>query len=86
MEYTLMHKNIPVVDLTIDETGYIAKLRDDHDLRHLPVGIGIGKAGIDRKSLNDWWIGRSIPASRAGLDEARKSIGIASNTVILEKS
>lgn len=86
MEYTLMHKYIPVVDLSIDETGYIAKLREDHDLRHLPVGIGIGKAGIDRKALNDWWIGRSIPASRAGLDEALQRIGIASPTFLLEKS
>lgn len=85
MEYTLMHKNIPVVDMQIDETGYIAKLREVHDSRHLPPGIGISKQGIDRKALNDWWIGRSIPASRAGLDAALQSIGIASPTLLLEK-
>lgn len=86
MDYTLMHKNIPVVDMVIDQTGYIAKLRDVHDICHLPPGIGMVKASIDRKSLNDWWIGRSIPASRAGLDAALQSIGIASPTLLLEKS
>ncbi len=85
MEYTLMHKNVPVVDMTIDETGYIAKLRNVQDARHLPVGIGVFKSGIDRKALNDWWTGRSIPASRSGLDAALQSIGVASPTLLLEK-
>ena len=85
MEYTLMHKNIPVVDMTIDETGYIAKLRNVQDARHLPVGIGVFKSGIDRKALNDWWTGRSIPASRSGIDAALQSIGVASPTLLLEK-
>ena len=56
MECTLMHKNNSVVDIKIDETGYIAKLRDVHDQRHLPLGINIFKTGIDRKALNDWWL------------------------------
>lgn len=85
MEYTLMHKNIPVVDMAIDETGYIAKLLDAFDASHLPVGINISKTGIDRKALSDWWTGRSIPASRSGLDEALQSIGIASPTLLLKK-
>ncbi len=85
MEYTLMHRNIPVVDMTIDETGYIAKLRDVHDVRRLPVGTNVFKTGVDRKSLNDWWTGRSIPASRSGLDAALQSIGIASPTLLLDK-
>jgi len=80
-----MHKNIPVVDMRIDETGYIAKLLDTHDVRHLPPGINIFKTGIDRKALNDWWIGRSIPASRDGIDEALRSIGVSAPTLLLEK-
>ncbi len=85
MEYTLMHKNTPVVDMTIDVTGYIAKLRDIHDARRLPVGISLTKNGIDRKALNDWWTGRSIPATRSGLESALQSIGVASPTLLLEK-
>ena len=85
MECTLMHKNIPVVDLQIDETGYIAKLLELHDVRHLPPGIGISKTGIDRTALNEWWIGRSIPASRDGIDTALQSIGVSAPTLLIEK-
>jgi hypothetical protein len=85
LDYTLMHKNQPVVDMVIDETGYIAKSRKIYDQRHLPTGIGIFKTGIDRKALNDWWTGRSIPAGRSGLDAALQSIGIATPTLLLEK-
>jgi len=80
-----MHKNFPVVDMEIDETGYIAKLRDLFDERRLPVGTGVTSAGIDRKAINDWWTGRSIPASRDGLNEALMSIGISSPILLLEK-
>ena len=85
MEYTLMHKNVPVVDMQIDETGYIAKLTDVQDIRHLPPGINIFKTGIDRKALNDWWTGRSIPASRAGIDDALQSIGVSVPSLLIEK-
>lgn len=85
MEYTLMNKNVPVVDMEIDETGYVAKLREIHDVRRLPIGVSVLKAGVDRKALNDWWIGRSIPASRAGLDSALQSIGLSSPVLLIEK-
>ncbi|MCL2122233.1 MAG: excisionase, partial [Clostridiales bacterium] len=86
MFYTLMHKNNPVAEMEIDSaSGYIAKLRDVFDPRRLPVGVGIDKSVIDRKALNDWWMGRSIPASRAGLNDALMSIGVNSPTLLLEK-
>jgi len=81
-----MHKNVPVVDMELDETGYVAKLHDVHDVRRLPVGVSVLKAGIDRKALNDWWIGRSIPASRDGLDSALQSISVSAPTLLIEKS
>jgi hypothetical protein len=81
-----MHKNNPVVEMEIDSaSGYIAKLREVFEPRRLPIGVGIDKGIIDRKALNDWWTGRSIPASRAGLNNALMSIGISSPTLLLEK-
>ena len=68
-----------------NDTGYIAKLREVHDERRLPLGINVYKSGVDRKAFNDWWTGRSIPASRAGLNEALMSIGVSSPTLLLEK-
>jgi hypothetical protein len=81
-----MHKNIPVADLQIDEeTGNISKLFDVHDKRHLPLGIHEYSTGIDRKALNDWWIGRSIPASRDGIRDALETLGIYSTALLLTK-
>ena len=86
MDCTLMHGNIPVVDMIIDdETAYIAKLRNVQDIRHLPPGITIFKTGIDRKEFTDWWIGRSIPASRDGIHDALQSIGISAPRLLIEK-
>ena len=85
MECTLMHKNIPVVDLLIDETGFIAKLPKIHDERHLPVGVNILRNRIDRKALNDWWTGRSIPASRDGIKEALETLGMYNTALLLDK-
>ena len=81
-----MHKTNPVVDMDLDDTtGYISKIRDVFDLRRLPLGISVFKTGIDRKALNDWWIGRSIPASRSGLGDALQSIGVSAPALLLEK-
>jgi len=80
-----MHKDIPVVDMVIDETGFIAKLAKVHDERHLPVGVHIFSSGIDRKGLNDWWLGRSIPASRDGLQDALAIMEISASTLLIEK-
>jgi hypothetical protein len=85
MQYTLMHKNYPVADITLDETGIILKIGTLYDERRLPLGVGIFKSGIDRKALNEWWTGRSIPASRSGLEAALRCIGISSPILLLEK-
>jgi hypothetical protein len=85
MEYTLMHKNAAVVDMAIDETSTIVKLSKPRDERRLPVGVNISKTGVDRKALNDWWLGRSIPASRAGIDEALRSINVSAPMHLIEK-
>jgi len=86
MQYTLMHKNIPVVDMLIeDRNAHIAKLWNIQDIRHLPPGINVFKTGIDRAGLNDWLKARSIPASRDGLIDALKNLGIQSTAVLISK-
>ncbi|MCL2604631.1 MAG: excisionase [Defluviitaleaceae bacterium] len=86
MKYTLMHKNIPVVDMQIDEaTGTISKIEAVHDIRHLPLGIKIQNTSIDRKALNDWWTGRCIPASRDGIREALERLEIHNTARLLTK-
>lgn len=83
MRYQLMHKNVPVLELTIqDETATITKVGDLLDPRHLPVGVSKKSLLSD---LNHWWQRRSIPASRSGLREAMDSLNISAPQMLLTK-
>ena len=69
--YTLMHKNIPVADIELDEaTCAISAVGPVYEASHIPVGTPVKKGVIDRAALNDWWKGRAIPASRLGIKNA----------------
>ena len=69
MHYTLMHKEIPVVDIELDDaSGAITRVDDVHNAAHIPIGIAYKNDILDRKALNKWWYGRSIPASRQDTD------------------
>jgi len=75
---TLMNKHTPVVELNIDEdTGAILKVAQVIHPEYLSIGIAIIKGLPDRKSLNDWWRGRSIPASRSGIREALEILNVS---------
>lgn len=77
MDCVLMNKNIPVVELELDEdTATILKVKQIHELDFLPVGISISSGIPNRKDLNDWWLGRSIPASRSGIRTALEQLGV----------
>lgn len=81
-----MHKNIEVVRLTLDgATGSINWVGPVREPAHVPVGIPIAGRSIDRKALNDWWLGRAIPASRSGLREALEEMKVQNVPVLLEK-
>lgn len=77
MRCILMNKNIPVVELELDDdTATILKVIKNYELDFLPVGIDV-KTGIpNKKELNEWWLGRSIPASRLGLRTALEQLGV----------
>jgi hypothetical protein len=86
MNYILMNKHTPVVELNIDEdTATIAKVGQLFHPEYLPIGIQLVKDLPDRKSLNDWWRGRSIPASRSGIREALTILHIAYTEQLLTK-
>ncbi len=84
-----MHKNIAVADIDIDETlGGISKIRGIISEEHLPVGVvpmQHQNETIDRFVFNQWWTGRSIPASRMGLSDMLDTLGIASSNLLLTK-
>lgn len=86
MNYTLMHKDIPVVELNLDEaTGNILKVNEVYHGEHLPVGVPIRQNVVDRTALNDWWIDRAIPASRSGVRQALETLNVSSTRLLLER-
>lgn len=84
MNAVLMHKEIPVVDIEVDEeSGVILGINTVHNSEHLPIGIPEQNGVIDRAELNHWWTERSIPASRSGIKDALEELGIASTRALL---
>ena len=81
-----MNKNTPVVELQIDDdTAAIVKITKALELTYLPIGIDY-KIGIpNKKELNEWWYGRSIPASRSGIREALEKLDVTHTEQLLIK-
>ena len=89
MKYILMHKNISVAEIEIDDTvGVITEVSNLLRKEHLPIGVLHSprhKEIVDRAALNHWWRERSIPASRMGISEALDSLGIYEPAELLTK-
>ncbi len=84
MKYLLMHKNIAVALLDLDEsTGFIRKIEKLYDEKHLPYGVKVNNKIPDRTALNDWWVDRSIPASRSGIVKALEVLNLSSTRMLL---
>lgn len=86
MKYTLMHKEIPVADIRLDEaTGYIQKIDTIYNEAHFPLGVTVHKGIANRAVLNEWWIDRSIPASRSGVKRALEILNLANTKILLTR-
>ena len=68
MKYILMHREIEVAEIELDELSHITNIYEVYAQEHFPVGT-LGKHGVDKTMLAKWWAKRSIPASRSGLRE-----------------
>lgn len=84
MLYTLMHRDVPVMELELDEYSNIISLGRIHHAEHLPLGT-YNKIGVERKALNRWWTKRSIPASRKGIRDVLMELELSSPQELIEK-
>ncbi len=73
MKYILMHREVKVAEIELDDLGNISDVQQIFTPEHLPVGT-LAKQGLDRKALVHWWAKRSIPASRSGLRETLEAL------------
>lgn len=76
MIYYLKHKNLNVLEMEIDEeTSTIVKVLNVIEAEHIPLGVRFEHQIVDRKALNHWFKGRSIPASRENIDRVLEAVG-----------
>ena len=86
MRYTLMHKNIAVTDMELDEaTSSIQRIDAVYRPEHLPVATASKRDGVDRAALNAWWIDRCIPASRSGVRKALETLELPNTQLLLTR-
>ena len=70
-EYYLMHKDIIVCFLMIDENGNISKIRKNDDAAdHFPLG-----GRMNDMKFHEWWKDRAIPKTRHGAKNALEKLG-----------
>lgn len=87
MKRVLMHKNISVALLDLDEeTGSIQKINELYEEKHLPYGVKVKNGIADRAALNNWWVDRSIPANRSGVVRALEVLNLSSTRMLLLRS
>jgi len=83
LNYTLMHRNIPIVDISLSEKGsVILEIGEMHNPEHSPLLNN----NMDIEGINLWWHLRSIPLSRDGLNRALHILNVNSPKELLEKS
>lgn len=86
MKYHLMHKDIIVAQITIDEdTMVISKINDIYDFKHAPIIAQTKDGCLNRAQLNEWWLGRSIPASRDGIKSDLNTLDLSSARGLINK-
>lgn len=87
VKYTLMNKNRPVLEFTYDMDDHLAtKITDVHDLRYAPPAVVDPKGNATKRTLNDWWRSRAIPASRAQIYAILDNLNMNSTLALAEKS
>lgn len=84
MQYYLMHKNITVASLDILESGDLRQVTDVFNYEHLPIGSTVNNEFLISK-LSDWWKGRSIPATRQGLDSVLQGLNLWNSQQLIDK-
>ena len=86
MNYTLMHRKIPVAEIEMfNETSTILKIGNVFAPEHMPIGINFENDKPNILDLNKWWSGRAIPASRQNIREAMENMSISSPNELISK-
>lgn len=85
IEYTLMHRNTEVADISLDH-GYLTTIDAVHDERHAPVGTMNIAGRLGSFELRFWLQRRQIPFTRTDAADELYRLGFANPGSALEAS
>ncbi|MCQ2071211.1 MAG: excisionase [archaeon] len=84
--YHLMHKDVEVALLEMDSRhGLLLSILGISNVEHAPPGT-VENGSIDYGHLEDWWMRRSIPVSRAGIGTLLEHLGYPEPSFLLTRS
>ena len=84
MIVTLMDKNTAVAELELNEvTAKILDVKKIYNFEFLPMSIEIQSGEPKKEDFNEWWLNRSIPKAREGIEEAMKKLNLSSTGQLL---
>lgn len=89
-KYTLLHKDLPVLNFSVEGDFIKLKVDEIFNEKFIPIGI-FSKDKNDNTIINDehftvWWKNRTIPSGRKNLEKAFEILGISSKSELLEKT
>ncbi|MCL2088660.1 MAG: excisionase [Oscillospiraceae bacterium] len=86
VNYILTHRKTAVAEIEINpKRANITAVGRVINANHLPVGITVVNNIPDIDDLNDWWQGRSIPASRQNFLRAMENMDVSSSQELILK-
>ena len=87
MNYKLLNKNRLLADIELSDSGFIVDINKIIDAEAFPGGV-ITDNNLKNTvgSLNSWWQGRAIPASRDGLKQILQAYDIETTTKLSARS
>ena len=85
VEFTLMHREIKVVDIEMDSFYHIKSIKNIYAAAHMPVGT-MQKQDADQQALEKWWSRRTIPKGRTRLQEVLDIRNILTSKELLKDS
>lgn len=84
-QYTLMHKNIPVMDCLFENDEFVKGVRGIN-LEHAPVGVHNSLGRIENKRLRAWWSRRHVGPGRINWPYVKHAIRCDSPGVLVKLS
>lgn len=83
--FILKHKDINVLKFSFNENYEIDSVLEIFNEAHIPVGINLDKNKIT-SSFQNWWLHRSIPASRDKLEQGLQNLNVKTVSELINKS